>query len=410
MEVIFVSNSSPRLSYLENELFVKRNIPIRFSTAKDSKLSALNISDLLVEEVVSNQHKITLDSFEGVPCLSFNDCVCPLSTIFFNLSRYEEYLPFHEDEHGRFSALLSWNYKAGMLAFQWNERLLEVFLTKYFPTVCSQINVQHEITVIPTFDIDQTRAYLGKSRWRKWGSWCKDLLTNQSQRLMERKKVEKGDLNDPFDSFEAISQVAHHYPETRVYWLLAPWSKFDKNISWTSSETIRSMRTVQHAKLGIHPGYRSNVSDHLLTEEFRRFKELNSSSALRSRQHFLKLRFPQTYRRLIKYGIEEDATMGYADHFGFRAGTAHPFHWFDLSENKATELLIIPFFYMDGTFRQYLKQTVEEAILEMNGLSKEVKKYGGVACFIWHNESFAEPGEWKGWRQLFDATLNAFKA
>lgn len=409
MDVIFVPNITPRLTYLENELFVQRNIPLRFSNSDNKEKEVIPISSLLFEVGISPELSIEKESFEGVSCLSFYKCTCPLSTIFFNLTRYEEYNAEELDEHGRFSAKQSWSYRAEMLHLQWNERLLEAFLKKYFPHLLRFFDDQQTLTVVPSFDIDQTRAYEGKSGWRKWGSIWKDRLTNHSQRLKERKQVAIGSVKDPFDSFEAISKVAQDYPETRVFWLLAPWSEYDRNMNWNAKETVQSIQKVAHAKLGIHPGYRSNSSDSLLTEEFRRFKVLTGEAAVRSRQHFLKLSFPQTYRRLIKQGILEDATMGYADQVGFRAGTAHPFRWFDLSTNEATELVILPFFYMDGTFRQYLKKSVEQAIVEMKIVAMEIKRYGGTACFIWHNESFAEPNEWKGWKQLFDATLDTLK-
>ena len=42
-------------------------------------------------------------------------------------------------------------------------------------------------------------------------------------------------------------------------------------------------------------------------------------------------------------------------------------------------------------------------------LIDEVKKYGGTFCFIWHNETLAEAGKWKGWKQVFDHTLERLK-
>ena len=49
-----------------------------------------------------------------------------------------------------------------------------------------------------------------------------------------------------------------------------------------------------------------------------------------SRQHFLKLDVPKTYNALINSGFRNDYTMGFAEHSGFRSGTARTHLWFDL--------------------------------------------------------------------------------
>ncbi|MBK8847160.1 MAG: hypothetical protein IPO27_11685 [Bacteroidetes bacterium] len=119
----------------------------------------------------------------------------------------------------------------------------------------------------------------------------------------------------------------------------------------------------------------------------------------------MKIKFPSTYNNLISCGIQNDYSMGYADACGFRASTAVPFYFFDLEKNTETELLVHPIAYMDATFVFYQKKPPAQAWHEINNLHMEVKKFGGLFHYIWHNETVNDQGMWKGWQQIFLKTL-----
>ena len=123
-------------------------------------------------------------------------------------------------------------------------------------------------------------------------------------------------------------------------------------------------------------------------------------NTIRSRQHFLKLETPKTYQNLIKAGIKEDYTMGYATEIGFRASIASPYFWYDLENEKATNLLITPFQVMDVTLKNYLKLSPEKALEEIQTLIQNTKAVNGTFSTLWHNSSFDDK-EWKGWREMY---------
>jgi hypothetical protein len=136
--------------------------------------------------------------------------------------------------------------------------------------------------------------------------------------------------------------------------------------------------------------------------ECERFASITGARPLRSRQHYLRARLPQTYRALLSCGIEEDWTMGFADQPGFRAGTAHSFLWFDLEENRSTALRIYPFHVMDGTLLHYLRLTSPKAKQLIRELWLTVQKTGGSLTTLAHNNSIAGVDqEWKDWRTIW---------
>jgi hypothetical protein len=112
--------------------------------------------------------------------------------------------------------------------------------------------------------------------------------------------------------------------------------------------------------------------------------------------------FPETYLALIESGISEEYTMGNVSIPGFRAGICNPFYFFDLKANLCTSLKIFPLSVMDGTLRQYMKLSPEQAIEEYRVLINEVKKVNGIFISLWHNDSLSDKFEWKGWRRVFN--------
>lgn len=136
--------------------------------------------------------------------------------------------------------------------------------------------------------------------------------------------------------------------------------------------------------------------------EKERLEKILAKKVTMSRQHYLKLRVPQTYQNLIKSGISSDFTMGFASESGFRAGTCTPFPFFDLTQNIQTELMIHPFQIMDVTLKNQLHFNSEEAWEAVSGLMEEVKQVNGTFISLWHNESLRNSGQWAGWKNVFE--------
>jgi hypothetical protein len=97
--------------------------------------------------------------------------------------------------------------------------------------------------------------------------------------------------------------------------------------------------------------------------------------------------------------------MGYADVPGFRAGTSHPFKWFDVERNEVTSLMVHPVIVMDSTLQSYMQVDPLEAMQIVTQLKAEVQRTGGDFVSLWHNETVAEQGDWKGWRAVWEESI-----
>lgn len=330
------------------------------------------------------------------------------SASFYMVTRYEEYLDFIEDEHGRFEADQSIAYENGFLnepvVNQWTRELGEG-LVKMFPGLKIKRN---KFRFFPTIDVDEPYAYLHKGMFRNAGAILHSLLLKKDKKEgFQRFKVWIRKLEDPYFTFPFIKKIHDRFKLDPVFFILAgKRSKFDKNISLGKKGYRKILLDlVKKYEIGVHPSYKSNSKTDILSGEINRLSLVLGKPVQKSRQHFLKLRFPETYRNLIHFGIKEDYTMGYASRTGFRAGIASPFNFYDLEREEETGLKVFSFQVMDGTLKDYLRLYPEEAIHRIHELIEKVKKVNGTFISLWHNTSFDDKGEWKGWRKVYEEMI-----
>jgi len=158
--------------------------------------------------------------------------------------------------------------------------------------------------------------------------------------------------------------------------------------------------------MGIHPGYFAHLNPEQIKKEVKRLEEITGHEIVKSRAHFLRIQIPESYEMLINEGIKREYSMGYADDIGFRAGTSFPYYFFNLNTNEATDLLVFPFAYMDCAFKDQLKLSPDESIVEIKEMINEVKSVGGVFMCIWHNSSITDRKPWKGWFDVLKYTIS----
>ncbi len=328
-----------------------------------------------------------------------------LSMAFYLLTRYEEYLPFEADKHGRFTANQSqafkYNFLQQPLVDQWlifiNDQLKERF---QFTPVKSKT-----YSYIPTIDIDFGWAYLHKDSWRSFGAAMRDLLKGQFGNFSSRFAVLRGRQADPYFKFDFLNELHQANGLKAVYFFLfGAHGTYDKNTAPEHPAMHQLVRKIaKENRIGFHPSYASNSDVNQLGKETNDLTSISGQTINISRQHFLKLSFPETYRGLLSVGIRSDYTMGYAEELGFRASTCHPFLWYDLENEEETKLTVYPFQVMDVTLKNYLGLSPEEASESCEKIIEEVRAVNGTLISIWHNSSFSSLMGWDGWQLMYES-------
>jgi hypothetical protein len=320
--------------------------------------------------------------------------------IFAELQRAEEYNLPHQDEKGRFPAEMALRVKQGKA----EEATVDNWFDEAFQGVYA---AENRYACIPTFDVDHTYAFRGKGFWKNAGGLLKNGF-NDRERFRSRIAFFKGQEPDPYDTFGYILQTCRSLGLKPLFFIqMGSYANgYDVNLNFKHSEGRNLIRFLaREARVGLHPSFASNQNPDLLRREYELLSDIVGEPVRASRQHFLMLRFPETYRRLEELGIREEYSMGWASQTGYRAGTCRPFLWYDLKRDAFSELTVFPFSCMDGTLHEYLKLSPEEAINKAESLIHTTRQQNGVFVPLWHNHTVNNRFEWKEWQAVFEQML-----
>jgi len=402
-ELIFTTNTDE---------FLQSDLPkINYSQTNFSTGLFLKANDLLFQKTIFDQ-KIEVVEYQQMRLFfpTSEDSILPFDPFacaFYLVTRYEEYLSESTDEHERFTDSENILVRLGLhqkpivdLMAYWLAEKISVQFPEF--KICKR-----SFQFITSIDIDNAWAFKNKSLKVSLGAIMKAVFHGCWGELKQRLVVFLGLQKDPYDTYKYILNTYKGLLNHILFFILiGDRDRYDKNISFRNKyfrQLITSLSSV--CEVGIHPSYASNNKPWLFETEKERLEDIMQKPVTKSRQHFLKLKLPQTYQQLQKAGITDDYTMGFASLVGFRAGTCTAFHFFDLSRNQRTELMIHPFQTMDVTLKNYLKMDPEQGWQQIEKLMLEVKNVNGTFISLWHNESLKDSGQWLGWRLVFEQIL-----
>jgi hypothetical protein len=253
---------------------------------------------------------------------------------------------------------------------------------------------------VATFDMDNGFKYLGRPLWRTLGGWLRDLMHGSWSEVVERGRVLMGSSSDPFQIDDNLVALCGPVAQRVVVFVLAAVrGPHDHAVPVSHMRYARRLRDLARTvELGIHPSHRSSVHPDLISTEKKRLEHVTGIAVRCSRQHFLRMQVPTTYRELERLGIAEEHSMGYHERIGFRAGTCTPYDWYDLQEERRTTLVVHPFAVMDNTLRDKLRASPEEAVVRAEALVHAVRAVRGTFTGIWHESFLATTGPHVAWR------------
>lgn len=412
--IIYSEKQSTRLNYVskfvfENVLKVNVNITTTLSEFESSKLFKINYSSrsiantfqilphtLLFENGLSEiKPKAILKNdlvyfFENENPSNFKYDV--FSSVFYFISRYEEWQAFETDIHNRFEAKESILFKNNLnlkpVVDIWIQELKNE-LERFF----KEINFpKNKFKVISTIDVDNLYAYKEKGFLRTTGAICKDILKFDFTNLKNRSTVLSKKTDDPFDIYSSVSEFCLDKKIPLIYFFLfRSGTKYDRTVDPNSNAFVEVFKRIKEhsAFIGLHPSYNSSVNKDLLIHEQNMLAQKANEKITLSRQHYLRFNIRTTPAQLMQNGFVADFTMGFASSPGFRAGTSFPFYYYDFGTEQQKELLFVPFCAMDGAYFVYDKLSPDAMLKSLLNLAKEVKKVNGLFVSVFHERTFS---------------------
>jgi hypothetical protein len=134
-------------------------------------------------------------------------------------------------------------------------------------------------------------------------------------------------------------------------------------------------------EVGLHARYHGPFSKRELMDQKRRLSDILGDEVAGVRNHYLRVRFPDTWFLEAECNFHHSSNMGWADTLGgFRSGTCWPYQ--PVAGSKLWE---IPFQIMDSPD---LSKGAESFLRRFKGYLAQVKRHRGVLVLDFHSNYF----------------------
>jgi hypothetical protein len=324
-----------------------------------------------------------------------------ISAAFYLLSGWQEYFSNERDRHGRFSYAASVQHKYGFVALP--------VVNYYFDML--RVAVEHvsrqplrprrwgpqqaEFAAFISHDVDNLHSgwkapAKAALQQRQFGRFGKLLWQHLTQR-------------DAWDNLETVAAATAQYGAESTFFLLPVKGRAANGTPNADYELAPGAKLWQrlptNCTLELHGSIGTSTNVRMLTDE-----NENIMDALGVRFHYLSWEPIETPTVVSDANFNYDATLGFAEHYGFRNSYCLPFYPFNFEWGAAADFLEIPLNVMDTTLHHpnYLQLAPAEILPALAPVFAEIKRFGGVASVLWHNENFDPANTRNGPRQFHE--------
>ena len=429
MLLIYTHKITPRFSYIMRHMFVKiLGVDIKFTTLvedvirhKGPKITYtkqplqneffIRSNDLLFEQGI-NQFAINVEHWDNVPCFfgtgqRSNIPFDIFAASFFLLSRYEEYLPYVKDAHGRFPPTESLAYKNDFLSLPvvdiWAYKLLDK-LKERFPELEYKKRKYRYSSLI---DVTTSHCFAFRGLVRSVAGLILDLGTFKLKRVIQRIAVWLRVRKDPYDNFTTLMDYHKEFPCKSIFFFqFAEYSTYDKNVSPDNNRFQYLIKSVaDYSKVSLSASYSSFSNLDLLKQEKKRLSDVIHRPVQQSRMRYNRVDIPLTYRDLVEAEFTDDYTMGYSHVIGFKAGTCTPFNFYDINMEIQQPIKIHPFAVHDYALVNI--KSKQEVLSKIDGIYRQTRQVNGEFFTVFSNELLG--GDQKvDWLDLYRTILSRY--
>lgn len=352
-----------------------RQVPFFFDNAPDEPL-------LVVQE---NRAFISADIIAGA---------------FYLLSGWQEYFSCERDQHGRFPYAASVQRKYGFVALPVVNYYFDVLrvAVEYVSRQPLQPRrwgpQQAKFAAFISHDIDNMRS--------AWKAPAKAALQQRQFGRFGKLLWQHLTQSDAWDNLEAVAAAVAQYGAESTFFLLSVKGRTANgtpNADYELAESKFWQRLPAQCTLELHGSIGTSTHARMLIDE-----DENILDALGVRFHYLSWDPAKTPTVVEESHFLFDSTLGFAEHFGFRHSYCQPFYPFNFERGTAADFLEIPLNVMDVTLHHpnYLQLAPTEILPALQPLFAEIKRFGGVASVLWHNQNFDPANEQNGPRQFHE--------
>jgi len=289
-------------------------------------------------------------------------CLFDLEELILRLSRLEDETGLR-DRHGRFLSIYHINKS------RWEIPIVDV-IGKAIRDAFGFSAIKRKYGVIMTHDVDRVAVE----------------PTLFIKNIIEKKKVERFALTDEkdylFQNLMALTDIDLKYAVKSTWFLLSgnySLKRYGNRYSTNSSKVKKLIAAIAHncQSVGLHTSFYGAFDFQQTLKEKRLLEETSEQPIYFNRNHYLRFDIRKSIAIYENCGFKADASMGYSDANGFRAGLCQPFHPWNYESGRISKILEIPLLYMDSVKSDDLAESWNDLSRVLFWI-KETKSCGSI--------------------------------
>lgn len=346
-----------------------------------------------------------------------------LKSSFLLLSGYQEYREGPRDKFGRFPFEGSLQQRLGIVAkpvvnyyFKHIEEGIRLFCEKkrisfeqnrLFDKVGFMLT--HDVDIIDTytfhdliFKLKQVLGLAPRDTLKKSIHYFWKYMVNYLNILSRP---------NPHWDFEYLVSTAKKFDYRSVFYFLHKDLRHKDSYYRFQDRRIRELfkyLTLEGCEIGLHGSTRSANNLEVLKEHNKKLCQYSGQTIRGIRQHRLIHFHAKTAQLQVEAKLLYDASLGFAEHEGFRNSFCYPFRLYDFQNDRMVDIWQVPLIVMDATLYMYRKMDPEQSITSVRTLVNECKRFNGIFSLLWHNGNFDSENYPEG-KQLFENILDYLK-
>jgi hypothetical protein len=303
-----------------------------------------------------------------------------LAAIFYLVNCLQEYNATSLDVHGRFQFSASWQAKTGTITENVVQQIINFFLENQ-PKLRHLAAISRESCVFLTHDIDGLY-----NAWKTEGLWAaKNFRIDKLLHLFYLEAIRR----PAWFNIDDILKLHSEYDVRSTFFFLTEKGRNTEGVTHADYDVNAPKIQQLFTRIKAHKSEIGLHKSALIRSDFNaELNKLPLNGINSNRYHFLKFQLPEAWQIMENAGVDLDASLGFAEQFGFRNSYGLPFSPYNFDQKKAMNLIVTPLNIMDGTMEYYMKMpTSEIAKTTINFMENNRKD--AILSLLWHNREFS---------------------